>query len=427
MPKRAKELTQTQINNLQPKYDNKPTVYAVGGVSGLYWQITPSGKGRSWLLRAKVNGKRRDIGLGPYPEISLGAAKDAAREARRMIRDGVDPVEKRASDKQKWYEQNLFETTFGDALNEFLPIVEAELSSEKYRKQWAASVREYAIPVIGSKPVNDITSDDVLAVLKPIWIEKLPTAKKLQQKLKRIFDYCKASGYCKGDNPADWQGNLKFRLSAPAETNASGNHPALQERDAPRFWQALKNRNGMGADALRFQMLTATRSGAVRFASWDEFDLDERIWTVQPGRDQAKTKDWRDVKRVPLTDEMVEILNALPRRKGSEFVFWAPSGGPLSDATLAKVMRTIHEADVKAGGKGYVDARSGKCAVPHGTRSTFKGWVKDRTNFETDLVEAALWHELDPKYGMAYTRTDMLDRRRDMMSRWARFLSGHSE
>jgi integrase len=427
MPKRAAELTQGQINKLKPKYANKPTVYAVGGVAGLYWQITPSGKGRSWLLKAKVNGKLREIGLGAYPEVSLGAARDAARDVRQMIRNGDDPVERRRWEKQKTYQQHMFLTTFGAALEEFLPIVRAELSSEKYRKQWPATVREYAIPVIGGKPVNEITSDDVLSVLKPIWIEKLPTAKKLQQKLKRIFDYCKASGYCEGDNPAEWHGNLKMRLSRPAKTNANGNWPSLQEKDAPRFWQALKRRKGMGAEALRFQSLTATRSGAVRLATWDEFDLDARIWTVQPGRAEAKTEGDTLAKRVPLTDAMVEILRALPPRKDTDIVFWAPSGGALSDATLSKVMRTIHEADVKAGGKGYVDARSGNCAVPHGTRATFKGWVKDHTNFETDLVEAALWHKLDLRYGSSYTRMDMLERRRDMMEQWGAFLTGKSK
>ena len=176
--------------------------------------------------------------------------------------------------------------------------------------------------------------------------------------------------------------------------------------------------------ALKFQTMTATRAGAIRFMTWDEVDFENRVWTVQPGRQSSKIPRRDDPKRVPLTEEMVSLLKGLPRQGGNDLVFWAPRGGALSDATLGKLMRVIHEADVRAGGDGYVDAKTGEIAVPHGNRSAFKVWTSEQAGFDWNLSEAALWHKLGNKVERAYARTDMLDRRRVMMAAWGRFLRG---
>jgi integrase len=182
----------------------------------------------------------------------------------------------------------------------------------------------------------------------------------------------------------------------------------------------------MGAKALRFQTMTATRSGAIRFATWSEIDIENRIWTIQPGRQSSKIAPNDTAKRIPLTNAMVELLKSLPRSDGNDLVFWAPRGGALSDATLGKVMRTIHDADVKAGGNGYLDAVSGNPAVPHGCRSTFRVWVSERTQFDGDLAEVALFHKVGSKVRQAYDRSDQLEKRRMMMAEWGRFLDGNS-
>ena len=209
--------------------------------------------------------------------------------------------------------------------------------------------------------------------------------------------------------------------------SASGeeNHPALQLKDAQRFWAALSTRDGMGPRALKFQSMTATRPGAVRFMTWTEVDLNTRLWTVQAGRRMLPSPGGT-AKRVPLTGHMIDLLKSLPRHATSNLVFWAPRGGALSDATLAKLLRTVHEADLRAGCAGFVDAKSGEVAVPHGTRSSFKVWASDHTNYDWNLSEAALWHKLGSKVEQAYARSDMVEKRRQMMSDWASFLTGSS-
>jgi integrase len=170
--------------------------------------------------------------------------------------------------------------------------------------------------------------------------------------------------------------------------------------------------------------MTATRSGAIRFATWSEIDLKAKIWTIQPGRQASKIPKNETAKRIPLTDEMVALLEALPRLKDSDLVFWAPRGGPLSDATLGKMMRAIHEADITAGGKGYVDAKTREQAVPHGLRSTFRTWVAERTGFDGDLAEVALFHKVGSKVAQAYDRSEMVEKRRALMAAWGGFLAG---
>lgn len=231
-------------------------------------------------------------------------------------------------------------------------------------------------------------------------------------------------GHRSGPNPARWAGNLSLVLSSPSSVLGEENHPALRLKDAPRFWSALSTREGMGAPALRFQSLTATRPGAVRFMTWSEVDLKARLWTVQPGRQSSKIARRDDPRRVPLVDEMIALLEGLPRQADSDLVFWAPRGGELSDATLAKVLRTVHEADLKAGGRGFVEAKTGEVAVPHGTRSSFKVWANEHTSYDGNLSEAALWHNLGNKVEQAYARSDMVEKRHKLMVDCSAFLTG---
>lgn len=422
MPRVARELKPVEINRLQPKHDDRPTLYPVGGVPGLHVQVTPTGY-KSWVLRVTIAGKRRHMGLGSLSDVKLGEAREEARKVRGQIRSGEDPFERRRDAKRLLIQRELFNTIFADAVDEYTPVAQQELKEGKYRDQWADSLNKYAIPVIGKKPVNQITKADVLDVLRPIWKTKTVTADKLRLKMKRVFDYCKGQGYCGGDNPAEWEGNLSLVLSSPAKVSGAEHYPALQLNDLSRFWQALAKRNGMGAEALRFQMLTATRTGAVRFMTWQELDLHDKVWTVQPGRQSAKISNRDTPKRVPLTDEMVTILKRIPRLNGNEFVFSAPKGGALSDATLGKLMRVIHDAEIRAGNSGFVDAKTGEIVVPHGTRSTFKVWASEAAGYDWHLSEAALWHALGNKVERAYARTDMLEQRREMMDGWGQFIA----
>jgi len=370
-----------------------------------------------------VGTKRREIGLGAYPEIGLALARQKAAEVKYMIRNGVDPVEERKAARADLVAAQKRGLLFSKAVDLFEPVKAAELSGGKYRDQWRNSLDSYAIPVLGKMLVQDIQLQDILLVLEPIWHAKTVTADKLRRKLAEVLDYATVKGHRSGPNPARWQGNLSMVLSSPTSVSGEENHPALQLKDAKRFWAALSYRGGMGPQALKFQSMTATRPGAVRFMTWSEVDLSARLWTVQPGRQSAKIPRRDGPKRVPLADDTIALLKGLPRHKDSDLVFWAPRGGALSDATLAKLLRIVHEADLRAGGSGFVDAKTGEVAVPHGTRSSFKVWATDHTSYDWNLSEAALWHKLGSKVEQAYARSDMVEKRRQMMSDWAAFLS----
>ncbi len=417
MPRRAKDLTPIEIKRLGEG------VHAVGGVPGLCLQVN-SGTGKSWLLRVVIGAKRREIGLGSFPEVGLGAARSAAAEMRDQIRRGIDPVEQRKAARAELVVAQRRGLLFAAAVDLFEPVKALELSEGKYRVHWRDSLDKYATPVLGPMLVHDITLQDILLVLEPIWASKHTTADKLRRKINEILDYCTVKGHRDGPNPARWEGNLSHVLGTMAGTVKDDHFPALQLQDVQRFWAALNVREGMGAAALRFQTLTATRAGAVRFMSWDEINFAEKVWTVQPGRQSSKIKNKEDSGRVPLTDEMIALLHGLPRQVEGNVVFWAPRGGALSDAVMGKLMRTIHEADIKAGNKGFLDAKSKEIVVPHGTRSTFKNWAIERTQYEWQLSEAALWHRLGVKVEITYARSDMIDRRRSMMDDWGRFVMG---
>ena len=438
MPPRAKELTPTQIKNLKHPGGKKPVKVAVGGVQGLYVQITPN-NAKSWVLRTRYGDwtesrlsdgtiqrgrKKREIGLGAYPDILPGAARDKAREAKAKLEAGIDPIAERKAAQAALIAAQRRGMTFAEAWEKFAAQKVKEFSTDRYRAQWRATVETYAMPELGKMLVQDISLQDVLRVLRPIWDEKTVTAVKVRERLEKVLAYATVQGYRTGDNPARWRGNLDMVLPAPGKVSGAVNYPALQLDDAARWWQALQGRDGMGAKALAFQALTATRSGAIRFATWDEIDLDAKIWTIQPGRQASKIPAKENARRIPLTDDMVALLEALPRLDGSNLVFWAPRGGALSDATLGKMMRVIHEADQKAGGKGYVDAKTGEQAVPHGLRSTFRTWVAERTAFDGDLAEVALFHKVGNKVQQAYDRSEMVEKRRHMMSAWGDFLAG---
>ena len=246
----------------------------------------------------------------------------------------------------------------------------------------------------------------------------------MRDRLEKALAYAIAKGYRTGDNPARWKGNLVTLLAAPGRISGAENYPAVQLDDVARWWRALQGREGMGATALAFQALTATRSGAIRFATWDEIDLAAKVWTIQPGRQASKITAKDTAKRIPLTDAMVTLLDGLPRLAGSNLVFWAPRGGALSDATMGKVMRMIHEADLKAGGKGYADAKTSAQAVPHGLRSSFRTWIAERTSFDGDMAEVALFHKVGSKASQAYNRADQVEKRRHMMAAWGDFARG---
>ena len=417
MPKIVRELSALEVKRLtHPGTHRGVARFPVGAVPGLMLSVTETG-GRSWVLRTMVGGRRRAMGLGSYPRVSLADARRKAAEMLDQIAEGVDPVaEKKAAAAALAAARSRI--TFNDALDGYFAEKSKEITSDKHRRQWRTGVERLVGPELGSKFVDEITTQDVLRALRTHWTERTVTAKKVRQRVEQIMAWATVSGHRTGDNPAAWRGNLEQLLPKPSKVAKSTHWPALALSDAAPWFAALRRREGMAARALEILTLTAARSGEVRGATWAEIDLDAAIWTVPADRMKAGREH-----RVPLTPEAVALLKALPRFEGSEFVFPAPRGGALSDMSISAVMRRMQAAEVEAERPGWLDAASGRPAVPHGLRSSFRDWAAER-GIERDVAELALAHDVGSEVERAYRRTDLFERRRAVMSSWTNFLMG---
>jgi integrase len=421
MPKIAEELSALDVKRLSHPGGKRNVLFSVGGVPGLYMQITPKG-GRSWVLRVKVGTLRRDIGLGGFPGVTLSQARDKAREARAKIESGIDPVEERKAAKAALVAAQRRGLTFADAVDKALAAKQDAFKNAKHRQQWENTLATYATPDLGKLLVQDITTQDVLRVLQPLWMEKTETASRLRGRIETVLSWATVAGHRTGDNPARWAGNLKELLPPPSKVAKKGNHPALALEDALRWFAAVQMREGFGARALELAALTATRSQEVRGATWDEIDLDKALWVI-PGARMKMGKEHR----IPLSARAVELLKSLPRLKDNPLVFPAARGKQLSDMTLSSTMKRMHEAEIAKGGAGFIDRTSKRPAVPHGLRSTFRDWVAEQTTYPSDMAEAALAHKISNAVEASYRRGDMIERRRRMMTDWADFMAGKAK
>jgi integrase len=426
MPKQAKEMGALEVKRAAhpSEHDNNFWI-AVGGVSGLLLQITPGGA-KSWILRTVIAGKRRVIGLGPYPEVGLADARNAAREMKGQIMDGRDPVAEREARKAELAAAARRSLTLREAVERFIAIKGKEFSSDKHRAAWGREVDRLVGPSLGELQIDAIDMRDVLAALEPHWHVRTDTAKRVRQRLERIFDWATVAGHRSGENPARWKGALAELLPSPSKVAKAQNWPALAQTDAASWWADLRKRDGNASRALEFAALTWARSGDVRGARWDEIDPGRGLWIIPAERMKAGREH-----RVPLSAPAIVVLEGLTRPEGTPLIFPAERGGMLSDAALGAAMRRIHDArvrrDVKAGTPeeqaGYRDARSGRPAVPHGLRSTARDWAVER-GIDHMMAEIALAHVVGSEVERAYRRSDMLDQRRSMMDAWAAFLDG---
>lgn len=393
MPKKARERSALEIGRLKA-----PGMHAVGGVSGLHLQITATGA-KSWILRATVGTKRRDMGLGGFPDVTLAMAREKAREAREKIAAGVDPIEAGRAARSALIASQASAKTFEQCAHAFVEAKEAEWRNPKHRDQWANTLRTYAFPKLGGMLVRDIALPQVLAVLEPIWTVKTETASRLRGRIESVLDWATVRGYRQGDNPARWRGHLDKLLPKPSKVAAVEHHAALPVDAVHDFLVALREVTGMGARALEFAILTAARSGEVRGAAWNEIDRQAGVWIIPASRMKSGREH-----RVPLPKAALDLVSRLPRIAGSPYVFAAPRGGMLSDMSLSAVMR-----------------RMGVDAVPHGFRSTFRDWAAERTAYPNEVVEMALAHVISDKVEAAYRRGDLFEKRRRLMEDWAAF------
>ncbi|MEO0426176.1 MAG: integrase arm-type DNA-binding domain-containing protein [Pseudomonadota bacterium] len=374
-----------------------------GDGEGLWLHVGKTG-GRSWVLRYKRNGKQREMGLGPTSLVTLAEAREDAREARRKLFRGIDPLDEREAQKAKAAIETAKRVTFGQAAEQCIKALSAGWKNEKHAAQWPSTLNSYAMPVFGHLPVAEIDTGLVMKVLEPIWLEKPETASRLRGRIEAVLNWAQARGYRSGENPARWKGHLDHLLPAREKVRAVKHHAAVPWRELPEVYQRIGKVSGAGAKALMFATLTAARSGEVRGATWSEIDLERRTWTVPAGRMKAGREH-----RVPLSDAAVGLLNDMqPLAQGADsFVFPGNRPGkPLSDMTLTATLRRLEIE-----------------ATPHGMRSAFADWAAEATHYQHEVREMALAHTISSAVERAYRRGDLFDRRRALMDDWARFLT----
>jgi len=397
MPKIAKELGPLDVKRMA-----RPGLHFVGGVAGLGMQILDSGA-KSWTLRVMVGGRRRDMGLGAYPGVTLAKAREKAAEARELIKKGIDPIEQQQAAQRALRAAVAAALTFDQAAEKYIEAHEAGWRNVKHGKQWRATLKQHASPTIGHLHVRDIGLPHILAVLEPIWTTTTETAKRVRGRIESVLDWATIRGFREGPNPARWKGHLDNLLAAPSKVAKVEHHEAMPVDDVAAFMVKLRAAEGMGARALEFAILTAARSGEVRGLTHGEIDRKAKVWTVPAGRMKGEREH-----RVPLSDAAIDLLKRVDRmdKPKSDFVFPAPRGGALSDMTLSAVMRRMELT-----------------AVPHGFRSTFRDWAAERTNYPHEVAEMALAHAVGDKVEAAYRRGDLFEKRRSIMNDWAAFLA----
>ena len=406
-----------------PAKKSRPVRFLDG--DNLYLQVAPSGS-KSWLFRYTLVGKAREMGLGPVGEppagVPLAEARRRAADARALLAAGQDPIAERTKKRDTLSREAVqAETpTFEAAARTLAETKRAGWRSDKHAAQWLATLEAHAFPIIGSKSVADVGTTDVLAVLRPIWDRTPETASRLRQRIEAVLDDARVNGWRPEilANPARWKGHLSVTLPSPRRVRAVQHHPSLPWQQMGAFMDALAEREGMAAKALRFAILTASRSGAVRLMQWREIDLEARIWTA-PAVNMKTNKPHR----TPLCSAAIALLEEVRplMRVPTDLCFpGARAGRPLSDMALSMLVRGLANDGLAPDESPRWRDIEGRPVVPHGFRATFKGWSL-AAGYPDPLSELALAHADKDKVRAAYAREDMCEQRRPMMVAWGEF------
>lgn len=371
-----------------------------------------------------VDGQQHSMGLGGYPDLSLEEARNRARVAQRKAKDGDDPIEERKAVQRARRSERARSVTFDESAKSYIAAHRAGWKNAKHADQWTSTLATYASPVIGALQVRDVELAHIMRTIEPIWATKNETASRLRGRIESVLDWATVRGYRSGDNPARWRGHLDKLLPKPSKVQEEEHHPALPWLQMDAFMRDLRTRGGIAARALEVVILTACRSGEMRNATWSEFDLERGLWTIPAARMKAGEEH-----RIPLTERAMEILRTQPDGGRGAYVFpGAKAGAPMSDMTLAAVIKRMHHASLKAKGAGYTAPKlGGRIVTVHGFRSNFRDWAADATQYPRDMAEMAIAHTVSDETEAAYRREDrredMFEKRRQMMEDWA----GHCE
>lgn len=395
------KLTVAGVNKLLK--ERKPGMTNDG--QGLYFRITPSGGG-GWIFRYRSAGKLRDMGLGSFPEVSLQSARMKAADARKLIAHGMDPLRERDLEREAVQEaqraSNAKAATFERLVGDYIKAHGGGWS-EKWRKGWLSKMERYAFPAIGRLPASEIETEQVVEVLKPIWNSKPRTADEIRGQIEQVLDAAKTLGWRKGENPARWRGHLDNLLSRDAKKAARKrtHYPAMKWQELPALIAKLQGVETLSSFAGQLAILTGARPHMARFARWDEFDFESRTWSLSIGRMKS-----RRAFVIPLADPVLELLRKIPRIEGSPFLFpGRGKSGVMHANAVRTLLHDLNHADI----------------TRHGFRSTFRDWAAERTSYPREVCEMALAHDERDQTEGAYSRTDFLEKRRDLMADWASY------
>jgi integrase len=385
-----------KLTALKVSGKRKPGMYSDGG--GLYLQVTNTGA-KSWIFRFRLRGKNGWMGLGPLHAVSLAEARVKATDCRRLCLDGINPIEARKDHRAAAALEAAKSIDFSGCADAYIKAHRAGWRNVKHATQWRNTMDAYAIPTVGSLPVQGIDTGLVLKILEPIWTAKPETAGRVRGRIESILDWATARGYRRGENPARWRGHLDKLLPARSKVRRVQHHPALSYDDIPQFMRSLRQQGGTAAKALEFLILTVARTGEVLGAPWPELNLKDGVWTVPASRIKGAKEH-----RVPLSAPALAIVEAM---KGKDPTYVFPGGRatrPLSSMALLALLKRMGRSDLTV----------------HGFRSTFRDWAAERTNYPREVAEMALAHALGDKVEAAYRRGDLFQKRRRLMDEWAK-------
>jgi integrase len=371
--------------------------YGDGG--GLFLQVSNSGA-KSWVFRFKEGGRLREMGLGATHTVSLAEARENARECRRLLLGGIDPIEARkaARAQARFEAQNAM--TFKACAERYIAAHKAGWRNPKHAAQWPSSLSTYVYPIFGSLPVQAVDIGLVMRVLEPIWTDKPETASRVRGRIESVLDWATARGYRQGENPARWRGHLENLLPKKSKIRRVKHHAALPYAEMGDFMAALKQQEGVSVRALEFAILTVARTGEAIGAKWPEINFAERLWTVPAERMKAGKEH-----RVPLSAPAIAVLEEMQKIRHGDFVFpGAKARRPLGNMALLMMLRRRGRGDL----------------TTHGFRSSFRDWVAERTDFPSEVAEMALAHAVGDKVEAAYRRGDLFHKRRQLMDAWSR-------
>lgn len=371
--------------------------HAVGGTSGLYLTVRDEGRA-SWILRYTLDGRRRDMGLGSFADLPLAEAREKAGEQRKLVLQGIDPLDAKRELRDARKATHAKRVTFRQCVEGYLDAHGDGWRSPKHRAQWRSTLETYCGPLFGDLDVAAIDTPLVLRVLEPIWKTKTETAARLRGRIENVLAWATVRKYRQGENPARWKGHLDQLLAKPSKIAKIEHYAALPYREIGSFMQALRKQEGVGARALEFAILTAARSGEVRGATWAEVNIEDRAWTVPAGRMKASKEH-----RVPLSDAAMKVIKEMTACRLGDHIFpGAKEGTPMSDMSLAAVLRRMGRSDITV----------------HGFRSTFRDWAAESTAYPSEMAEMALAHTITDKTEAAYRRGTLFEKRARMMADW---------